>query len=286
MVAHIDTRTATPEIEVVIFATCHGWVFRSGLAGHVPLFRDRRTLVHFVESYDQDLDSYLHLAGRADFVFAQMDSAGGAAERLACIEAALRPSARIVRCPPIGFLPLWPQMVLDHHAPVDPVSGKRHFLFNDRQVLRLLKAGKPKEEVIQTVLATDLAQTANVARLYELWHEDAAEKDRRADVAVTDIIETLVFEEQSFFSPYHCSNRVLLRTLDRMLGALGLDPVEPRAYAMRNSLRDYELPVHPSIIRHFGLKYLTEDYRYLMMSGGEATIEEYYSAYIDYLIAR
>lgn len=42
------------------------------------------------------------------------------------------------------------------------------------------------------------------------------------------------------------------------------------------------MPIHPSVIRHFGLRYVTPESRYQVGSHRSLTLEEYLDHYIDY----
>jgi tetratricopeptide (TPR) repeat protein len=276
---YIHQDIAEPRGELLIFATCHGWPIRRGLVQFAPDFIDHWR-IHYVESFHEAIDEILPLLPRIDILLAQIETAGDAPARLDRIRSLLRPDARVVLFPAIGYTPHWPQAFRDWNAgPAQP--GKPWFVFGDRWVARRARRAQAGSEILSQYCALDMASEIDLDRLHDLWRIDAINKDRVCDIAITDIVEAEVRAGQAFFSPYHCSNRVVMRILDRMLAALGKQALLPGALQTEDILKDFELPIHPSVIRHFGLTHVTPTHRYLTMGGGAVTFEAFYRAYIE-----
>ena len=282
MPAHLDDSVAVPQGEVLIFATCHGWIIRMGLKQHAPDF-SASWRVHFLESFETDIEAALDVAPRLDLLLVQYESAGDARTRLERIIERMRPDARIIRFAPIGYTPHWPYAFRDWNAP-PPEEGKPWFGFGDRFILRQVRAGAPKQEIIDRYLSLDIARDMDLTRLHEVWRMDAEEKDRLCDVPIADLVADAAGSGRAFFNPYHCANHVLLRVTDRILTRLGKQPLVPSAYATPDALHDFELPIHPSVARHFGITDAGPD-RLWLTAAGRISIAQYVGDYIDYLAA-
>ena len=281
MSTYIDDSILSPIGEVVMFATCQAWPIKRALQLYAPDFSGKY-LIHLIESWDLEIDRILQVTPRADYFLAQTDTAGDAPARLERIKKQLKPDAKIILFPPIGFTPFWPTMFRDWSAAKDPKIGKQLYPWGDRFVLRHLKAGASKREIIEKYHQADFSKDLDLDRLYELWKMDSKKKDQASDVAVTDLIENTIIEQQTFFSPTHCVDTLILRLLDRILQILGLRRLGLEAYKQNNTLKDYELPIHRSISHYFGIKYIREDQKYLTMKGEYLTSEDFLSEYIDY----
>jgi hypothetical protein len=280
----IDDRIGEPGRNAIIFATCQGWVVRMGLVVHVPFF-GANAAVHFYPSWVEDISPILDKAPECNFLFFQPESDPGVLARFSAIRDRMPASAQIIRFPTIGFTPYWPYLIRDWAAPVDPALGAPRFPFGDRRIVALLRAGVPQSRVVREYLSFDIPAAVDLDRLYEVWRISARAHEEECDAGVSDLVDELVRDKMLFFSAYHCSNLPVLKALDRTLQKLGLTGLDPAAYEAGDLLCDYEMPIHPSVIRHFGIKYLAEDYKYKTLWGARASFEEYYEAYVDYLAA-
>ncbi len=278
----IDDRIGDPGRNAIIFATCQGWVMRLGLVGHVPFF-GANAAVHFYPSWVEDIAPILDKASECNFLFFQPESDPGVLGRFAAIRERMPASAQVIRFPTIGFTPYWPYLFRDWGAAIDPALQAPRFPFGDRRIVSLLRAGVPRSRVVREYLSFDIPAALNLDRLYEVWRINAKQHEDECDASVSDLIDEYVRDRMLFFSTYHCCNLLVLKALDQVLAKLGVGGLNPAAYEAGDLLCDYEMPVHPSVVSHFGVKYLPEDYKYKTLWGDRVSIEEYYEAYVDYL---
>lgn len=280
----IDTRVAEPGKSCIVFSACHGVLVRHALLLHIEEFKEN-SAVHFCPSWEEDIDAILAVAPQCDYFIVQAEQLPVVKERIARIRAQLPPTAVTAYFPPIGFTPLWPDLFRDWSAPIDPELNKPLFPFADRRIISLIKKGVPRNRVVDEYLSIDVAKAVNIDRLLEVWKVNSEAFDAQCDCALTDILENNIRERLTFFSTFHCANFVVFDLIERLADKLGLTISRPYPEAPE-LLRDYEHPVHPSMISHFGIKYLTPETRYLMLRGDTATFTEHCERYIDYVLAR
>lgn len=166
--------------------------------------------------------------------------------------------------------------------PEGPYPGE----FGDAFLNRLVERGVDPARAAAEYLAFDVAQDKRVGRMAEI----ALDRQRRRDAACGDydvagLIERQLPYEPLFRSRGHLNPSILRHLAQGLYAALGsggaflqylattrYDDLVPRS----------EIPIHPSIARHFGLTYVHPARRYEFFTEGGFTFTEWAERYVGY----
>jgi tetratricopeptide (TPR) repeat protein len=185
-----------------------------------------------------------------------------------------------------GFL--WPFAGQSH-----PKNTARPFLgggpyggeASDSYLNRLILAGVDPEEAVETYMQVDIRARTNLDRMYELIMGRQRSRDEASGYRIADLIERHFRTEQIFLSPYHPNTRIavaLATQFFEQMGAQRADIERMQNRTRRTPFPKEELPLHPSVCKHFGLDFVTLDRRYRFMHEGLFTIREYALRYMRY----
>lgn len=200
----------------------------------------------------------------------------------------LRPGIELVTFPMAlaGFV--WPfaNEPHVHNVPEPPFSdGPYPSQLSDSFLNRLIVKGATPEQALDDYLALDIARTAHLDRMAEIYFAKQRERDRRSDFAIAPVVEARFRTEALFRTPHH-PNAPLFGVVARQLFER-LDVPETTIEAALRSLHATpfppdELPIHPGVIRHFGFTFANEDTRYSYLDEGRFTFREYVGRYMRY----
>ncbi len=156
--------------------------------------------------------------------------------------------------------------------------------YNDRFLSKLINAGTLPEAALALYRHHDVAGTCRVARLFELACESQRELDAQTGYGCADLIETYLPEEQMFQSAFHYGGRIARHIAATLCDRIGF----PHKFGQR--IRDHLteapfmarfVPVHPSVARHFGMKWANATTRYEYMWEGSFTFDEYVVRFME-----
>lgn len=187
------------------------------------------------------------------------------------------------------FLPLWPYHSAEPRNDLAAGRLSRYsthtvfFPYGDAYVLSLLKQGLGKAEIMKRYLAIDWESALDLDGLLAKVLEIQREKERTTDVKIIDFIEDRFREKQLFVTMNHLGNDLAIHIVDQVLGKLGFAPLDPALCRTFSQLLAPETPIHPGIIDHFGLEYVSRDHRYRQDDHQMLTFEEYLARYIDFV---
>ncbi len=155
----------------------------------------------------------------------------------------------------------------------------------DSYLNRLIVSGVDPDEAADTYTDLDVNSRVNLDRLFEIVMDRQRSRDQAADYRIADIMAEHFRTEQIFLSPYHPNVRIATELASRFFQQLGAQPDEIER--MRHCTRitpfpKSELPLHPSVCRHFGLDFIAPDRRYRFMNEGLFTFREYARRYMRY----
>ncbi|HEY4041326.1 MAG TPA: WcbI family polysaccharide biosynthesis putative acetyltransferase, partial [Rhodopila sp.] len=185
-----------------------------------------------------------------------------------------------------GFL--WPFAGQPHPSNADYpflVEGPYGGEASDSYLNRLLLAGTDPEEAVETYMRLDVAKRTNLDRMYELIMDRQRSRDEAAGYNIADVIERYFKTEQIFLTPYHPNTRVavaLATQFFQQMGADRSDIARMQDCTRRAPFPKTELPLHPSVCEHFGLKFVNPDRRYRYMNEGLFTVREYALRYLRF----
>ena len=196
--------------------------------------------------------------------------------------------ARFVEYPNVTGHFLWPfsgeQHVLTRPLPDKP-DGPYGQQFGDRWLNRRIAARARPEDIAAEYEALDIPKAVNLDRLYELVMHYTRRADARTGFDFASIIERSFTREWLFFTPANLELhlfRLLARGVYTRLG-IPLATVEAALDGLwRTPFPVIHHPIHPSVARHFGLKFIGPDTRYRTWSGENVTFREWLVRYVQY----
>jgi tetratricopeptide (TPR) repeat protein len=235
----------------------------------------------FIDAYAKlDQESYQRLE-IADAVVVQ---AGSAAQLLDAIPLAKHP--RIYKVPIVSGAFIWPYQGVVHPLGHTVRYGNPPFTaeYNDRYLVKLVQENVPPMEALARYREVDVAAAAHVGRLYELQLEKQRALDAECGYDCAGIITEYLTKEQLFQSAFHFSGRIGRHLAATLCERMGFD--SKYAERINRHLKEAPfvprfVPVHPSIARHFGMTWVTEDTRYPFLHEGGFTFDEYVLRFME-----
>jgi tetratricopeptide (TPR) repeat protein len=181
---------------------------------------------------------------------------------------------------------LWPFGGQEHpynqrptYFPTGPYGAEA----GDSFLNRLIQKGVSPDDALEAYLAVDFTTRINLDRLYELVIDRQRARDRAAGYRIADTIERYFRTEQIFLSSYHPNTRItrlLAEQVFRQLGANRRDIERMQNGTVIAPFPREELPIHPGVARHFGLRYAGPNRRYRLMNEGRFTFDEFVLRYM------
>jgi tetratricopeptide (TPR) repeat protein len=197
-------------------------------------------------------------------------------------------AARFIEYPNVTGHFLWPfsgeQHVLTQPLPDKP-DGPYGQQFGDRWLNRRIAAGARPVDIEAEYLALDIPKVLNLDRLYELVMHYTRRGDARTGFDFASIIERSFTREPLFFTPANLELRLFRPLAVGVYTRLGipLATVEAALDCLwRAPFPVIHQPIHPSVARHFGLKFIGPDTRYRTWSGENLTFSEWLARYVRY----
>jgi Flp pilus assembly protein TadD len=197
----------------------------------------------------------------------------------------VRPGTSTIFFPTVSGRFLWPFGGQAH--PRNPMLGRLYgpydFEHGDSFLNRMLARGVPAAEALQRYLQLDIAREANLDRLLELHLEQQRKRDNKSGIAIAAFIEKHFRTEKLFQCPGHPMNSIVNQLAWEVFARIGVPDADiQRALdAQLPYWQDHSLPIHPGVIRHFGLQFLTENSRWPSGHEGAFTFAEWVVRYME-----
>ncbi len=200
----------------------------------------------------------------------------------------LRPGVAFYRFPMVLQAYLWPYAHEPHvhNAPEPPLpDGPYPGQLSDSFLNRLITNGVAPEEALERYLGHDIVKAAHLDRLFELHMELQRDRDARTGFDLSSLMEADFRSEALFMSPHHPNARLFGVLMSQLFDKMGVD-AETTRLALHSMLKapfpSGELPLHPGVVRHFGLRFADDQTRYTFHAEGRFTFEEYVLRYMRY----
>lgn len=198
-------------------------------------------------------------------------------------KAELPVGARVLRFPALTADFLWPFAGQPH-----PLNRGRFSLrggpypgeLGDRYLDRLKSEWLDDEEVVRRYLALDLGETGLDRRL-EARLATLRRLDKQCGTSMADVVEPGFRTEWLFATRNRPAPALLRHYAMRLSQFLGLGTPEEKSLAQIDAPRVYA-PLHPSVIRHFELPYVTPETTYPINDEGRFTFEEHCRRYLSF----
>ena len=164
---------------------------------------------------------------------------------------------------------LWPAHTELRRKLPEPGLPWGRFPYCDRVLLDLLETGQEDSRIADRYLHTDLARMFDLDRLVELWRYQMEDADKSCDVVLAELQWREWRDTRHYWALSHPTNRLFGEVLRKLL-ARTIGPVaeEELLGSLRaNELDQFMTPIHPSVARHFGLKWCSPDDLYAWPDG-------------------
>jgi hypothetical protein len=199
----------------------------------------------------------------------------------------LKSGARLFRFPTVLGAFLWPYATQAHvqnarysFLPSGPYPEE----LGDSYLNRLI-GHIPLDDAVVQYRELDVPAQTHLDRLYDDNLSRQSERDRVSGIDVAALIDQNFRTEPMFTTRGHPTRRVFDHVASALFGCMGV-PEDVTRIALGSYARSMfpwdELPVHPSVIAHYNLKYLATDSTYRYMVEGHFTFEEFIRRYLNY----
>ena len=267
--------------QVVFIGTCqlsvlHG-LYRRFI---VPRTADQTALIR---SYTRMQESEREALSRADVIIQQLSDF---AEKTDLGLTQAPEQHFLVPLVTAGFL--WPFAGQPHvKDTVIPAIGYSPYPphYGDRYLNRMIKASVEPEIAVDRYLNEDINKIINLERLYEIEIDRQRERDQITGYDLASVIESHFRDERLFFTFGHLDGRMAAAFAEQFFNQVGASANE--IARLRRLLRvspfhKTEIPMHPQVIAHFGLRFLSPDYRYRFENEGRYTFREFAMRYMRF----
>jgi len=173
-----------------------------------------------------------------------------------------------------------------HNSPEPPFSdGPYPSQLSDSFLNRLILKGATPEQALEDYLALDIAKAAHLDRMSEIYFDKQRERDRRTGFDLAPAVEARFRTEALFRTPHHPNAPLFGEVASQLFTRLGV-PADTIEAALRSlyttPFPPDELPIHPGVIRHFGLTFADDKTRYSYFDEGRFTFRDYVLRYMRY----
>jgi tetratricopeptide (TPR) repeat protein len=183
-----------------------------------------------------------------------------------------------------GFL--WPFAGQPHPRNETPwfmPAGPFDAEMGDSYLNRLIDKAVSPAEAVDGYLALDVARVRHLDRFFELVMDRQRSRDAACGYRIADLIEQRFREEPMFRTPHHPNLRLTLSFVTQFfqhmgVGGKAIDLLHERVRV--TPFPKSQLPIHPAVARHFGLKYADASSRYRIREEGRFTFAEYAMSYL------
>jgi hypothetical protein len=156
--------------------------------------------------------------------------------------------------------------------------------WGDAYLNRMISRGADPQATVAAYLALDVNDLVDLDRLYQRTLEKQRQRDAATGFSVAEIIAEHFRDEAVFLTPLHPNRRIALALADQLFRRLDIGAAERERMNRTSRATPFpkdELPIHPSVARHFGLRYIGEGHRFRLVNEGRFTFAEYALRYME-----
>ncbi len=253
----------------VLSANCQGDVLMRMFRQH-PVFLKEWDARHYVNFHKTPIP-----AGKIEncdlLLYQKLDDSWGDLSTKVLLSR-LPKHAKAICFPNITNFDLWPTA---KWAP----DGNNLWL--DTYVESLIEKGLELSEIVDIAMRADFSEILDLEAKKQEDMQREYEKEYFGRSKILEFIKNRWTEERLFTTPNHPAHSLLFLVANIILQELGYQILRPEVNApLVTCGSDYFLPVHPFFIKHYNIKYLTEETIYPVF-GNDLTYKEYLMAYVD-----
>ena len=167
-------------------------------------------------------------------------------------------------------------------------SGFYEGQLSDSVLLNLMnrEPDAPAQHIVQLYLAQDYTRHTDLDRLFEINRMKMQRIGAHSGLDLWPKIERMFRDAPLFFTYLHPTS-VLMRAVCRYVLEqlpLGLDQrsINDAVATVHEPFGSAHAPIHPSVVRHFGIDWAPPEYQYRMMPHGAFTAEEFALRFIRF----
>jgi len=193
---------------------------------------------------------------------------------------------RIISFPVIWFNTLWPFYRVDarNKNTKDAEFPFGKYPYGDKEVISLLKKGLTTEEVFRKYMDLNVLDKIDLNNFHADNLSMGKELENKCDLKIYDYIGKNFLNKRLFYTFNHPAPELLLVQLEQILGKITGEKIsnsQKQKIFKMNPLGNMELPIHPQIIEHFNLEWISTDYKYKYGQKTFITFEKYCWNYIN-----
>ena len=200
--------------------------------------------------------------------------------------AGLNSRSRRVLVPLVGCNFLWPLAGTAHpqnpsrpFLPGGPYPGEAGISFLNR----MIRDGVDAETAVEKFLDYDVPAHIKLDRLFEISIDRQRRRDEMTGYDFASLIERYYRDERLFMTTYHPDLRIAMELASVCLERMGVDPADIARMRKVTRVTPFpkdELPIHPAVVRHFGLNYLPDEPRFRYLNGRRLSVREFALRYM------
>jgi tetratricopeptide (TPR) repeat protein len=200
----------------------------------------------------------------------------------------LATNAKVYLVPHASAAFLWPYggtpHPLNRSEPTIEQSGPYNAELGDNFLNRLIATGLSPARALAEYLGADAPTVRRAERMRELHIESQRQRDAACDMPVAERIEAQLPTTRLFRSINHPEKILSYWIAGEVFARMGEHPAAiARLLATQPEiLPATETPIHPAVVRHFGLTYAPPERRYRYFEEGGFTFTEYVGRYMRY----
>jgi hypothetical protein len=275
----------------VLYLSCIGSGIQYLLQNSDEFVRRFRVAPYFSHQMDRITDTVHitdeHFYGCDVFVYHNPDWITFSEEHLDAYEhviAGVPSTALKIAVPVPQFHALWPFHTNDprmiSERALNRFGRPPDYPYGDSFVVELMRDGVPPEEIITRYLSLDVATRVDLDSLLSWSLSFMQRNDSGASFKVTDFIVDQFRSRRLFSTVNHASNQLLFYLANQILRSLDCATLPKCLLDRLQPLVRLEMPIHPSIGRHFGVAWLDEGTRHFVDDLRYLTFREYIRDYV------
>jgi hypothetical protein len=215
------------------------------------------------------------------------------------IEQLVPESCHILRFPTLSGGFLWPL-----RAGKDPrdsiIPGRFPFGIltqhvTDRIALEMLECKAQNNDLLEAYYSIRISDRIDLDRLLEMECAHYRLQEKRCHIQMLNYVLENYREHRLFWVDLHPSSRLYCMLATRIIEELshcGISPFSKSQEAIFNGVRaffeqndpsnDLQAPIHPEVLKHFGLKWVNGNTKYAIRDIGEFTHREFIAYYLQF----
>jgi len=266
-------------VKIVFFGNCQAGALHALYIRYVQPYSGHQSF--HIASHNAKTDGSAALLASADVVAVQAQDFATKAGPVTP-----RDGLDIHKFPVVGGNFLWPYAGRERPGNKPETGfllGPFPAQLGDSQLNRLIRDDIDPKEAARQYIEMDVPKAMDLDRLFGIVVNKQKRMDQELGYDVGSIIEEHFREEQLFRTSYHPETRImkhLAMTLFRSMGVEESIIKRIDRWQKNAGLPPPECPIHPSVARHFGLRYINENTRYRFHGEGFYTFEEWVHRYI------